>query len=138
MLKKALEFSEIELFHPDSTFDFYASWNDLNSKALRKLGGLNCPLLINASYLFANLSQEQVLDLAQFLTARVREYKNVYFVFQNPDRIDRNEQWEYLKTKINYKLIDSNVEKVMYKTNRNSLREAGFEDVYYEILALHK
>jgi len=68
----------------------------------------------------------------------VSEYKNVHFIFQNPDRVDRNEGWERFKQQLKFEVInkEQKVAHVVYKTNRTIMREPGEEDVYYEILTL--
>lgn len=140
MIEKAKEFSKSDLFHIDSNFEFYKSWNFISTETLRKLAGKNNPFFLNASYLFANLSKEVVDDLANFVTTLVNEFKNVHFIFQNPDRIDRNEQWEKFKSHFEYEEINKEikVEHVIYKTSKKYMREPGEEDVYYEILTLKK
>lgn len=138
MINKAKEFSQSDLFHPDTNFSFYKSWNDITNDELFSLAGKNNPFFLNASYLFANLSPKIVDDLVIFVKKLVCEFKNVHFIFQNPDRVDRNEGWEGFKKQLNYTEInkEKKVERVVYKPIRSSMREPGSEDVYYEILTL--
>lgn len=138
MIDKAKEFSESDLFHQDTTFFFYKSWNDIPNEQLKELAGKNNPFFLNASYLFANLSGNVVDDLVIFVRKLVTDFKNVHFIFQNPDRVDRNENWERFKQKLKFEEInkEQKVEHVVYKTSRAIMREPGEEDVYYEILTL--
>lgn len=138
MIEKAKEFSQSDLFHPDSTFLFYKNWNDISFDKLKELAGRNNPFFLNASYLFANLTAEQADDLVIFVKKLVNEFKNVHFIFQNPDRVDRNENWERFKSQLRFKEINKEhkVEHVVYKTSRTMMREPGEEDVFYEILTL--
>jgi SAM-dependent methyltransferase len=138
MIEKAREFSESDLFHADSTFKFFKSWNEIPSETLKALSGKNNPFFLNASYLFANLSRDVVDDLVIFVKRLVSEFKNVHFIFQNPDRVDRNENWERFKRQLKFEEInkDKKVEHVVYKTSRKRMREPGEEEVYYEILTL--
>jgi|GEM_PF-948044 hypothetical protein len=136
MIKKANEFTESDLFHKDSTFRFYANWNEIDLVTLKTLAGKNNPFFLNASYLFANLSAEIVDDLVIFVKMLADEYKNVHFIFQNPDRVDRNINWERFKGQLSFKEIDKRVEQVIYKTSRSTFREPSTEDVYYEILTI--
>jgi len=138
MIEKAKEFAQSDLFHSDSTFLFHKSWNDIPHDMLKELAGKNNPFFLNASYLFANLSTHVVDDLVIFVRKLVGEYKNVHFIFQNPDRVDRNENWERFKSQLKFEEINKKqkVVHVVYKTSRAMMREPGEEDVYYEILTL--
>mgnify|MGYP006424851607 CR=1 FL=1 len=138
MIEKAKEFSQSELFHPDTTFSFFKSWNDISNEKLEELAGKNNPFLLNASYLFANLSSKMVDNLVIFVKKLVLDFKNIHFIFQNPDRIDRNEGWESFKQQLRFEEINNEqkVEHVVYKTSKAAMREPGEEDVYYEILTL--
>jgi hypothetical protein len=135
MLKQAQLFSTSDLFNQDHSFYFYSNWNEIPDAILTKTAGSSNPFIINASYLFASSSVDEV-DLAKFVSKLANTYKNVHFVFQNPDRTDRNVKWENFKKHIKYKLIDSGVEKIIYKTAKNSYREPTYEDVYFEILTI--
>jgi hypothetical protein len=138
MIEKAKEFSQSDLFHPDTTFSFFKSWNDIPNGQLEELAGKNNPFLLNASYLFANLSSNEVDNLVIFVQKLVNNFKNVHFIFQNPDRVDRNEGWERFKQQLRFEEInkDQKVEHVVYKTSKAAMREPGEENVYYEILTL--
>lgn len=136
MITKAKEFSESDLFSTESTFQFYKNWNDIDDDTLKSLSGKNNPFFLNASYLFANLSEQLADDLAIFVKKLVTEFKNVHFIFQNPDRVDRNTNWERFKGHLKYDILESKVEKIIYKTSNYSLHTPGSEDVYYEILTL--
>jgi SAM-dependent methyltransferase len=134
MIRKAREFSQIDFFNENTGFDFYKNWNDIPSDELQQLAGANNPFLLNASYLFANLNEDIIHDLAEFVTQLTNKYKNVHFIFQNPDRTDRNVTWELFKSKVNIKESYKGVEKIVYKTSRHSLNEPGSETVLYEII----
>ena len=138
MIEKAKEFSQSDLFHSESTFSFFKSWNDIPNQMLIEFAGNNNPFFLNASYLFANLSLDIVENLAKFVSNLVSEFRNVHFIFQNPDRADRNESWFHFKNQLKCEEInaDQKVAHVVYKTSRTAMREPGEEDVYYEILTL--
>lgn len=138
MIEKAKEFSQSDLFHSESTFSFFKSWNDIPNQMLIEFAGKNNPFFLNASYLFANLSLDIVENLAKFVSNLVSEFRNVHFIFQNPDRADRNESWFHFKNQLKCEEInaDQKVAHVVYKTSRTAMREPGEEDVYYEILTL--
>lgn len=135
MLNKALEFSKCELFDKASKFFFFKSWDEITLDLMNGLGGKNAPILINASYLFASksLNPEQ---LVAFVKKLGTVYKNLFFLFQNPDRIDRNIKYEQFKGGLEFDLIEGKVEKIAYKTKNDNLSLPAEEDVYYEILAI--
>jgi SAM-dependent methyltransferase len=136
MIKKAKEFAESDLFDDQTTFSFYKNWRDIEPATLEIIGMDNRPIFINASYVFANLSEAIVKDLASFINNLLKKFSNVHFIFQNPDRTDRNIGWETFKGQIKFQVIESRVEKVKYQTS--TFREPSEEDVYYEILTLKK
>ncbi|HWJ25834.1 MAG TPA: class I SAM-dependent methyltransferase [Flavisolibacter sp.] len=136
MIRKAKEFSEIDLFSGECQFSFYKSWNDIDFEELQNLAGVNNPFILNASYLFANLNEEYVIELADFVNKLVTKFKNVHFIYQNPDRADRNVHWESFKGKILVKQAFDDVEIIRYKTSRRALKEPGSERVFYEVLTL--
>jgi hypothetical protein len=137
MLEKASEFSKIDLFDEASYFDFRHSWDQLNITELLAKATENSHVFINASYLFASLSLN-IANLAKFVSNLRKHYKYVYFVFQNPDRADRNVKWDEFKKLITYKEIVRDVERVVYKTNPSSPSEPGYEDVSFEILEIRQ
>lgn len=137
MLRKAQKFSEVpDLFHEDARFHFFKNWNDISDSLFDDLMNENNPILLNASYLFANIDKVVAEDLARFVNKLVERYKDVHIIFQNPNRTDRNIQYDNFKELISFKMVDSKVEKMFYKTQPNSFSEPTSEDVYYEILSL--
>jgi SAM-dependent methyltransferase len=135
MIERAKSFAKKDIFVQDHSFYFYNNWSEIPSAILKKSAGSNNPFLINASYLFASTSVNEE-DLALFVNKLTSTFKNVHFIFQNPDRTDRNIKWEKFKKHIKFKLIDSGVEEVVYKTSKRGYREPTSEDVYYEILTI--
>lgn len=133
MLDKAEEFSEIELFHEDCSFNFYENWNDIPNNLLRALAKGNNPIFINASYLFASTSLD-VRSLVKFVQNKIKIFKNVHFIFQNPSRSDRNVKYEVFKQNLKFIQIDEKIEQIFYKTNSYNRNEPSKESVYYEIL----
>jgi hypothetical protein len=135
MITKAKEFSEADLFDRKSTFDFYSECDSLSMAKITSVAGASSHVFINASYLFAS-SSLNVKNLAKFVSKLRIHFKYVHFIFQNPDRIDRNIKWTEFKKFITFKLLKTDVEKVVYKTSYSSLSDPGSEDVYFEFLEI--
>jgi hypothetical protein len=132
MLAKCHEFKELPIFSDDCHFNFVLNWNDIDSSLLAELAGKNNPIIFNASYLFASRSIDAE-ELAYYVNNIAQNYTNVYFVFQNPDRTDRNEKYEVFKSYLSYELLITNVEDIRYKA---AVSTEGNEEVLYEILKL--
>jgi len=135
MLSKAAEFAQLDLFDKTSSFTFDTSWNNFSMADFAGKAGENTHFFINASYLFASSSLD-IINLAKFVSNLGKHYKYVFFIFQNPDRADRNVKWAEFKKLIAYKEIFKDVERVAYKTNPSSASEPGSEDVSFEILEI--
>jgi SAM-dependent methyltransferase len=136
MLEKAKEFAETELFSPNSEFYFYNSWDLVSDNTVLEFKQTNSFLILNTSYLFASSSLDEI-SLASFVTKIVSNPQNkACFIFQNPDRADRNEKYTRFKKAVIHKIIASDTQKIYYKNNSNSTFEPSSEVVNYEILSL--
>ncbi|MCS7028461.1 MAG: class I SAM-dependent methyltransferase [Bacteroidia bacterium] len=136
MLEKAKEFSETELFSPNSVFNFYSSWDLVPDRVVAEITQNNSFVIFNASYLFASSSLDEK-SLASFVNKITSHLiSTAYFVFQNPDRADRNEKYKKFKKYVVHKIEASDTQKVYYKNNSNSTFEPSSEVVNYEILSL--
>lgn len=132
MLAKCKEFKELPIFSKNCNFNFVLNWNDIDQSLLSELAGKNNPIIFNASYLFASKSID-AKELADYVNAVAEIYSNVYFLFQNPDRTDRNEKYDIFKTYVKHEMLISNVEDIRYKAATST---EGNEEVLYEILKL--
>jgi hypothetical protein len=132
MLSRADSFKTLNIFSPDSSFTFVANWNEISHGLLYELAGKNNPIIFNASYLFASSSVDPI-DLANYVTEVSRNYTNVYFIFQNPNRTDRNVKYEDFKRQINATSLVQRNENIPYK----AASQESNEDVSYEILKLN-
>lgn len=137
MLDKAREFSQSTVFAPGSTFNFFTNWHQSLDLLSGDLVQLTNPIILNASYLFASNSLI-VEDLALFVAELQRRCPSapIYFVFQNPNRDDRNvnyTNWKKLLSGI--KLLERGATKVYYRTNPRSTRPPSSEEVYYELFS---
>ena len=96
----------------------------------------NSFIVFNASYLFASssLNENSLANFVNKITSKLD--KNAYFIFQNPDRADRNEKYQKFKKQISFKEMAKETDKVYYKNNANSTFEPSFEIVNFEILSL--
>lgn len=136
MLEKAKEFSETELFSPNSEFNFYSSWDLVPDSVAAEITQNNSFVIFNASYLFASSSLDES-SLASFVNKITSLSTNkAYFVFQNPDRADRNEKYKKFKKDVAHQIEASDTQKIYYKNNSNSTFEPSSEIVNYEILSL--
>lgn len=136
MLEKAKEFTETELFNPNSEFHFYSSWDLVPDATVEEITESNSFVIFNASYLFASGSLDEK-SLASFVNKIISRLQNkAYFVFQNPDRADRNQKYKRFKNEVAHKVEASDTQKIYYKNNANSTFEPSSEVVNYEILLL--
>lgn len=140
MLTKAKEFSASPLFAADSIMQYHQSWTEALDPIVTQLVQVTNPIIINASYLFAS-SSLNVEDLALFVSTlrqRCRAAK-MFFVFQNPNRADRN--WKYVEWKSKLPFVhtlEQSVAQVYYKNNARSGAAPSIEEVYYELLAFQE
>jgi hypothetical protein len=136
MLEKAKEFSETVLFSPKSEFNFYSSWDIVPHSVVAEITQNNSFVIFNASYLFASSSLNEK-SLASFVNKIILHLTNkAYFVFQNPDRADRNEKYKKFKKDVTHQIEASDTQIIYYKNNSNSTFEPSSEVVNYEILSL--
>jgi superfamily I DNA and/or RNA helicase len=135
MLEMAQEFSNQNIFHNNSTFHFTKSYNDINQELLEELFTLPNLVVLNFSYLFANLDLEQTIELAQQINNTVDKYPlNKYVViYQNP--VQRHHNFTRFKKEL--KEINKNnirkTETVSYKNSDNSWYDNS-ETFTYEII----
>jgi len=129
MMEKAKSFKSLNIFSTESTFTFLNNWNEIEPSLLYKLAGKNNPIIFNASYLFASSSVDAI-DLGKYTTEISKNFANVFFVFQNPNRVDRNIKYEEFKKSIKYKSLITKNENIRYKP----ASVESNEDVSYEIL----
>jgi len=63
---------------------------------------------------------------------------SVYFIFQNPDRADRNQKYQNFKKsiRIEQEIDKAQTQKIYYKTQSRSKYKPSSEFVNYEILKL--
>jgi hypothetical protein len=136
MLVKAKEFAESELFSHNSQFSFYSNWDLVPDSLISEITQTNTFVIFNASYLFASSSLDET-SLASFVNEiSSRLMDKAYFVFQNPDRADRNVKYKKFKRDIPHEIETSDIQKIYYKNNSNSTFEPSSEIFNYEILSL--
>jgi hypothetical protein len=133
MINRAKTFRTLKIFSEECYFDFKHNWNEISAEQLYSLAGKHNPIIFNASYLLASDSVDEK-DLAKYIGQVGQHYSNVYFVFQNPNRVDRNLKYETLKSLIDKEEVVSRIENVRYR----SVNKEANEDVAYEILKLKK
>lgn len=92
MLSKAKEFSKTELFSGNSQFHFLKSIKEVSEEQLSEYFRLSNTVILNFSYLFANLTLEQTHELANDINKLVSNFPlNKYIiVYQNPVKRHHN------------------------------------------------
>ena len=135
MLAKAREFEGNGLFDPASRFDYFGSWESALNPLVEQCVQITNPVIINASYLFASTSLN-VSELVLFTNELRRRCPaaKMYFLFQNPNRSDRNVKYYEWKRALHFiRVLAADTQQVNYQTNPLSAPSA--EDVTYELLA---
>lgn len=128
MINKSRSFEKLQFFSSNCTFHYYDNWSNIEYVKIYSRG-VNHPIIFNASYLFASDSVEPD-NLAKTVNIFSSNFSNVFFVFQNPNRIDRNIKYVEFKRYIRFELILRDEEIIYYKP-ASSISQ---EEVYYEIL----
>ncbi|MBF9222493.1 class I SAM-dependent methyltransferase [Hymenobacter ruricola] len=137
MIEKAQEFERSGLFAPNSQFAYYEAWADALVPIIDGFVQVTNPIIFNASYLFASESLN-VSELALFINQLrgLCPESKMYFVFQNPNRADRNQKYVQWKEQVRFtRSIVQSVREVRYKNNPASVYEPTPEEVAYELLA---
>lgn len=130
MINKSKKFQSLPLFSENCTFNYYLHWEKIEFPKIYSRGKNN-PIIFNASYLFASSSVDAE-DLAKTVLIFAKNFTNVYFVFQNPNRIDRNINYNKFKSYLNFDIVIKREEIIQYKAASN----VSQEEVYYEILKI--
>lgn len=136
MLGKAKEFSESPLFQPNASFHFINSIKQVNENLLEEWFRLSNTVVLNFSYLFANLNSEQINELVSDINSLIARYPlNKYLlVYQNPVHRHHN----FTKFKTHLKGLDKSIirksETVSYKNSAQSWYDKS-ETFTYEILS---
>lgn len=137
MLTKAKEFSKTSLFNENSDFNFVKSIKSVSNEMLDEYFRLSNTVILNFSYLFANLSIEQTYELANDINKFVASFPlNKYIiVYQNPVRKFHN--FSKFKQHLNNfdNLIARKSEAVSYNNQYQSNRYDKSEEFTYEIIS---
>jgi SAM-dependent methyltransferase len=136
MLNKATEFSKSILFKKNIEFKFLNSFKQLDEKTMEEWFRVSNLVVLNFSYIFANLKTEEINDLVNDVNQLVKKYPlNKYvLVYQNP--VHRHHNFTRFKNQL--KGIDHLVvrksETVSYKNSNQSWYDKS-ETFTYEILS---
>jgi superfamily I DNA and/or RNA helicase len=135
MLSKAKEFSKTSLFNHSSQFNFIKSIKEISNDILEENFRLSNTVILNFSYLFANLSIEQTISLANDINKLVSDFPlNKYIIiYQNPK--SRHHNFTKFKRSLNNfeNSIARKTETVSYKNQHQSWYDKT-EVFTYEIL----
>lgn len=136
MLDKAKVFSESSLFSKSSKFEFINSIKQINKDSLEEILRVSNTVILNFSYLFANLTIDQTIDLANEINNLVSQFplSKYIIVYQNPVHRHHN----YSKFKKALKNFDKEIvrksETVSYKNDTQHWYDKT-ETFTYEILS---
>lgn len=136
MLNKATEFSKSILFKKNAEFKFLNSFKQLDERTLEEWFRVSNLVVLNFSYLFANLNTEQINDLVNDINLLVKKYPlNKYvLVYQNP--VHRHHNFTRFKNHLKgiYHSVVRKSETVSYKNSNQSWYDKS-ETFTYEILS---
>ena len=135
MLNKAKEFAKSGLFPTNTSFQFVNAFKTVDQDLLDEWFRFSNTVVLNFSYLFANLNLEQVQELVQDINSMVERYPlNRYLlVYQNP--IHRHYNFGKFKKQLRHleKSIVRRSETVSYRNASQSTYDKT-ESFTYEIL----
>jgi DNA polymerase III delta prime subunit len=139
MLHKAKEFSTSGLFNRNSKFQFVNSLEEVSKDYWESAFVLSNTVVLNFSYIFANLSDMQTEMLAVQINAMIDSFPlNKYvLVFQNSSIEQRNRsyiQFKKLVPRLRSLLEQPKTEKIIYRNAIMSNFDKS-EEVFYELLA---
>ena len=136
MLAEAKKFSESKLFLKSSNFEFVNSIKQIDKDYLEENLRLSNTVILNFSYLFANLTIEQTLDLANEVNNLVTAFplSKYIIIYQNP--VHRHHNYTRFKKALrNFdKEIVRKSETVSYKNDSQHWYDKT-ETFTYEILS---
>lgn len=136
MLDKAREFSNSVVFNSNTTFEFANSIKQINDNLFDDWFRASNTVVLNFSYLFANLDSDQIIDLVNDINSLVQRYPlNKYIlIYQNPVHRHHN----FSKFKGHLKNLNNSIvrksESVSYKNSAQSWYDKS-ETFTYEIIS---
>ena len=136
MVIKAKHFAEDETLFSQSEFYFPSQLDEALGLLTDKLVQVDNTIVINASYLFAS-SSLKVDELAAFVSQirRICSSSPIYFIFQNPDKVAKNEKYVEWKAKLpGFETVFQQVIPIQYR-NTTTADPSIPERVYYELLS---
>jgi len=138
MLEKAKEFAISGLFHENTKFVFRPAIEQLHSDFWENQFMVSNVVLLNFSYLFGNLSNDDASKLAIFINTLMETYPiNRYvLIYQNSSMEKRNKTYHTFKKLVPglSSVSKPRTERVVYSNSLMSYYDNS-EDVYYEILS---
>lgn len=135
MINMAKEFSQSSIFNSASTFNFHTNIAEIEHSIYDEIFRLSNVVILNFSYLFANLNLEQTIDLANHINNLADKYPlNKYIIiYQNP--VNKFHNFSKFKNTLSNidKVIVRKSETVSYRNNENSWYDNS-EKFTYEII----
>lgn len=135
MLEMATDFSNTSIFNNYSTFNFHNNLDEIKQGTFDEIFRLSNVVILNFSYLFANLNLEQTIDLANRINILVETFPlNKYIIiYQNP--VNKHYNFSKFKNTLKTfnKIIVRKSETVNYRNTINSQYDSS-ETFTYEII----
>lgn len=138
MLNKAKEFALSGLFSQNTKFVFYQSADKLNSEFWDNQFILSKVVILNFSYLFGNLSNDDASKMAAFINILMDKYPTNRFImiYQNSALEVRNKTYSTFKKLVpGLTSISKPRTEIVTYSNSNMSNYDTTENVYYEILS---
>lgn len=135
MIDRATEFSNAQIFNTRCSFDFCRLWTD--DQPYQILSDEIGSMLINFSYLFANLNQDQALSLANFVNELNQYYPHakMIMIYQNPPLDRYHRTYNVFKRHLNNIETLGTGNNVVNYYSRSYHRGHTTAQVYFEVLA---
>ncbi len=138
MLLKAKEFSHSELFNRNTTFLFASTFNNIKEDYLESEFSLSNTVILNFSYLFGNLNDNDVKLLATQINTLIDKFPlNKYvLVYQNSAMEKRNRSYNLFKRLVPrlQSISEPKTQTIRYR-NSHLKNYDKKEDVFYELLS---
>ncbi|QXP69312.1 AAA family ATPase [Polaribacter sp. R2A056_3_33] len=135
MIDMATEFSQSLIFNSNSTFNFYHNIKEIEQGVFDELFELSNVVVLNFSYLFANLNLEQTITLANDISELIEKHPlNKYIlIYQNPvNKFHNFSKFKNIITNLNNVIVRKS-ETVSYRNTENSWYDTS-ETFTYEII----
>jgi superfamily I DNA and/or RNA helicase len=138
MIEKAKQFASSGLFNLNSHFSFYKNIAEVPEGYLKTFLSLPSTVILNFSYLFANLNIEETEKLASEINSLIKKHplNKFILIYQNSSLEKRNRAYLHFKKLVSnlQSITQPRIETITYRNSEQSKYDRT-ETVYYEILS---